>query len=192
MASMLALFVAWGAFLASPYWALRDLAVAVVERDTARLADGVNFRALRNSMAKQLVTEIAAGDRSGMLGPSGGSVAAAALAAALDPLLEQMLTPDGVVGLLGAPSGGREPPLGAPLSARKSGLDQVAEFLHASSWRGFRNVYFTLPPGASRAARFRLQMRLGRLTWRLVGIELPPDSRRQVAQAVLARQRAAP
>jgi hypothetical protein len=78
----------------------------------------------------------------------------------------------------------------APFSGAFRAFDRLEEALRASRWRGFRNVYFSLPIEASRESRFRLQLRVSGLTWRLVAIDLPPDSRRQVAEAALSRQRA--
>jgi hypothetical protein len=178
-----------GVYLASPFWAVWDLASAVEGRDAARIANRVNFRALRVSLAKQVVAEAAAA-KPGQpgLGPQEAGLAASTIAALGDPLLEQLVSPEGVVGLLDrlSPDGGRALP---NLSSPAGGRGDLWRLMKASRWRGFRNVYFTLPLRRAGAASARLQLRLGRLKWRLVAIELSPDSRRQLL-ADLARRHA--
>lgn len=189
VAGVIAAALAWAAYAASPYWALGRLAAAVEAGNVEEVGARVNFRALRHNLSRHLVSDLTAADRTGALGSPDAQLAAAAIAAAANPLVEQMLTPTGVVALLrGAARGGPEsestsPSLGAP------SFDRIASLLEASSWRGFRNVYFTLPPEASRDARFRIQLRISRLSWRLVGIELPSDMRRRIALQGIGRAR---
>jgi hypothetical protein len=67
----------------------------------------------------------------------------------------------------------------------------LADLVAASRWRGFRNVYFELPPEEPSERRFRLQFRLSRLKWRLIGVDLPEGVRQRLAGELLRRVRAA-
>ena len=172
----LALVVLWCVYLGSPYWALWSVLSAVEARDPARIAERVNVRAVRLSLAKQVAQDgMASKTLAGALGASPSQLTAGAIAAAADPIIEQFVTPEGLVAL--APEI-RESSRG--LDGWRIGPGRIAAFLQASRWRGFRNVYFTLPPGASPDRRVRLQMRLSRLSWRLVGIEPTPETRARI------------
>lgn len=187
VAGLLALVAAWLLYLASPYYALYRLGQAVEAGNVAEVTSRVNVRALRFSLAKQVASEIVASESNhGIATPDAERAAGAALALA-DPLLDDFVTPSGVARLLRA---------GAPGSAGGSAfardgvdLDDLDDFLGASSWRGFRNVYFLLPPGEPPGSRFRLQLRLGQMTWRVVSLELPDDVRRRIATDLLKRRR---
>lgn len=187
LAIVLALVVGWAFYLVSPYWALYRLATAVERGDVAGVAERVNLRALRFSLAKQVAADLAAASGSGgIVGPDAQLAASAALALA-DPFLDEILTPSGIVQLLRTnPSG--EAGSGSPFSQGVGvSIDDLDDFMAASSWRGFRNVYVTLPPDEPREVRFRLQLRLGNLKWRLVSLELPEKMRRRIAETLIRR-----
>ena len=190
LAIVVAVFTGWVWFMASPYWAALDLIRAVEVRDGARLAGRINTQALRNSLARQIASESAL-PSSQAIGPADRQLAAAALSAAASPLLDRFLTPDGMEALLraalaepGRPAESR-PQDGR--SAPTSTVSAATRLLAASRWRGFRNVYFTLPPDRGEADRVRLQLRLSRLKWRLVSVDLSPRARDRLADAVLGR-----
>lgn len=188
LAILLALLVIWAAYLVSPYWALYRLAAAVERGEVSAVAERVNLRALRFSLAKQVASELAAaGGGGGIAGPDAQLAAGAALALA-DPFLDEILTPGGIVRLLRTgPSG--EPGSGSPFSQGVAvSIDDLDDFMAASMWRGFRTVYVTLPPDEPREARFRLQLRLSNLTWRLVSLELPEKLRRRIAETLIRRR----
>lgn len=187
VASLLVLVSAWILYLASPYHALYRLGRAVEEGNLAEVTSRVNVRALRFSLAKQVAGEIVAAEagHAGIAGPDAERAASAALALA-DPLLDEFVTPTGVARLLRTGTG-----TGGTSAFARDGvdLDDLDDFLTSSSWRGFRNVYFLLPPGEPPGARFRLQLRLGRMTWRVVSLELPDPVRRRIATELLKRRR---
>lgn len=185
--SAVALAFLWCLYLASPYWALWRFLSAVEARDPAAIAERVNARAIRLSLTKQIATD-GLGSRvlAGALGSPNAQLTAGAIAAAADPIIETLVTPEGVVGLIpeireaGRQTSGVSP---GALAARGAAI------LSASRWRGFRNVYVTLPPGAAPDRRVRLQFRLSNLTWRLVGIEPSPETReRLLAELVRLRR----
>lgn len=198
-ASVIAVAVAWAVYVASPYWALRGLAAAVEAGNVEEVAARVNFRALRHALSRHLVSDLTAADRTGALGTPDAQLAAAAIAAAANPLVEQLLTPEGVVFLLRGGASGRrdaadvsaEAPaeVQPPFAGGARTFERLSALMSASSWRGFRNVYFTLPLDGPRASRFRLQLRLSRLHWRLVSVELPSDVRRRIALEAVGLRR---
>lgn len=191
IAALAALLLCWGVYIVSPYWALRNLAVAIERGDEGEIARRVNVRALRHTLARQIVSDLSSSDRAGALSTPDVQLAAGALVAAAEPLLENLLTARGISNLLrpplrdAAPSGepGRAPSDWARARRR------LVALLQATQWRGFRSVYFNLPPDEPRDRRFRVQLRLSRMTWRLVGLELPAETRQQIAARILQAQR---
>jgi hypothetical protein len=185
--SAVALLLLWAAFLASPYLALLDLAGAVEARNTERVSARVNVRAFRLSLAKQ-VAAAGMGSRalSSALGSPDATLAASAAAAAADPLLERIVTPEGVLTLLQHLGTDRTRPvqLAGRLRPNAEGLSMAADLVARSRWRGFRNVYFAVAaePGGPEA---RLQLRLSRFRWRLVALELTPEARARLADEVV-------
>jgi hypothetical protein len=185
--SAVALLLLWAAFLASPYLALLDLAGAVEARNTERVSARVNVRAFRLSLAKQ-VAAAGMGSRalSSALGSPDATLAASAAAAAADPLLERIVTPEGVLTLLQHLGTDRTRPvqLAGRLRPNAEGLSMAADLVARSRWRGFRNVYFAVAaePGGPEA---RLQLRLSRFRWRLVALELTPEARARLVDEVV-------
>ena len=193
VAAILAVLLAWGWFLASPYVAAIDLARAIEQRDSARLVARLNLQALRNAMARQIATS-AAVPPSVAIGPADRQLAAAALTAAASPILDSMLTPEGIGDLIRLPLV-QSSVIAAPMTSAElgrptlggGGVPALLGLFRASHWRGFRNVYFGLPPDEPLEQRVRLQFRLSRFKWRLVSLEVTPASRDRLAEAVLGR-----
>ena len=181
--SAVAVLLLWGAYTVSPYWALWDFRNAVVAGDEAVMARRINFRALRLSLAKQVVSEVLAA-KAGGDGTAGADtqVLASTVAVAADPILEGIVTAHGVRRLLEElnPEIVGPPPARTEPRARTGSLRTVWNTVTSARWRGFRNVYFAVPPGAPDSARVRVQMRLSRLTWRVVSIDLPADARERL------------
>lgn len=188
LGALAVLVVLWIAFVASPYVALYELGRGVEAGDGATVAERINFRALRHSTIANLATEVGAA-RAGSVTASDAQLAASAIAAAADPLIAPYLTGAGVVSLL-RPAGSEPSDMArSAFATRETGLARLVDILGSSSWRGFRTVYFILPPGASRDHRFRLQLRFSRLRWRLVGLELPAATRKRLAAELVRRVR---
>lgn len=181
---LVTLLLAWGLYAASPYYALYRLGRAVEAGEVGEVENRVNVRALRYSLARQVASELAAGERSGIASSEAQMVAGAALALA-DPLLDAFVRPDGLIRLLRTSPAGD--PTGTAFGRNSVGIEDLDDFLASSNWRGFRNVYVRLPPGEPRESRFRLQLRLGNWRWRLVAIELPPSLIRRIASDLKTR-----
>lgn len=188
VAGLLALAIGWAAYLGSPYWALYRLGRAVEAGNVTELASRVNIRALRGSVARQIATEIAgsAPPTASGIASTDAQLAASAAAVLADPFLDAYLQPEGVMRVL---SGVKDEAGEYAIGPANTDISAVRRFLAASAWRGFRNVYFSLPPGAPPPTRYRLQLRLGQFRWRLVGLELPPDLIRRIGGEIAEGRR---
>jgi hypothetical protein len=182
------LFLAWIAFLVSPFLALYDFAKAVEARDVARIEERVNFRALRISLTQQIVgayLKSPAGERE--YGDLDRRAATNAGAVVLNPLVERLVTPQALIDLLkdGPPRPATDdgsPPDASlpPLRLDPGSAGQALRLFMASEGQGFRSVTVPLPPDAGRDQQFRLTMRLSGTTWRLTGIGLPEALRQEL------------
>ncbi len=178
-----ALLIIWTAYLASPYWALIDLAGAIEAREPDRIVERVNLRAIRVAVAKQIVAAgVASGAVTSALGSPDANLAAGSIAVAAEPLLERIVTPEGIAALLrglGSESTDRVRQA-ARLRPNAEGLQIALNLVRSSRWRGFRNVYFALDAGPARPQGARIQLRLSRMKWRLVGIDLTAEARQSL------------
>lgn len=177
------LALAWLVFLASPFVALHNFAREIEARDVEAVRHRVNFRALRISLLKQVLTAYAR--EKGRNVDEGQRKLAVEVGIALaGPVVEPLLTPEAIIDLLNdgwpqsvlaadipAPPAG-EATLAAQLRLRS--LSAAWQVFRGSELRGFRNAIVALPPGRAADRQFRLRMRLVRATWKLVNIELPP------------------
>jgi hypothetical protein len=129
--------------------------------------------------------------RAGAISAADRQAAVTALAALADPIMEQLLTPGGILDLLWTTTREQAPAPEARPGRIRLASRSLAELVGASRWRGFRNIYFTLPPDQAPERRFRLQFRLSRLKWRLISVDLPERVRQRLAAQLLERVRAA-
>lgn len=186
--SAVTVLLLWGGYTASPYWALWDFTSALARQDMNAVARRVNFRALRISLAKQLVSE---GARTGAnsLGEADTQLLASAVAVAADPFLEQFVTPEGLRRLVQElrPETLRARRERGRMRMGADALRTIYETVKGARWRGFRNVYFALRSGDEENADLRIQVRLSRLTWRVVSIELPAAARQRLFERLLQR-----
>ena len=172
------LFLAWLIFLASPFVALYDLSKAVEAKDLARIGERVNFNALRVSLSRQILGAfVDARD----LGDLDRQFAIGAGATILNPVVEELVTPEALVDLLedGWPqqvtrggNGGA-----SPLRIDAASFDLAWRTFIASEAQGFRSITIPLPATEPKEKQFRVTLRLRGTTWRLTGIELPQSLR---------------
>src|SRR5918993_54741 len=170
-------FLAWAIFMVSPFVALYSLARAVQARDLAAIEERVNFRAVRLSLSKQLVSEyLRASGRGAQLEGMNRSLATSAGATLADPLVAKIASPEPLLGWLdGRPPEplARNPAARADLQGSWSGANAALRSFVFSETRGFRTVLVPVPGDRPTAEQFRLQVRLVGTTWRLIGVELP-------------------
>jgi hypothetical protein len=176
--------VAWLGLLAWPIQTLGTLARAVETRDVDTVAAHVDFRAVRASIAQQVVdsylrltgTKVSPVVRG--LAVSGGSIA--------DAIVAKVVTPEAFTDLLrtGWPNAvAAERPSGAVgLSTRSIGN---AWQIFAASDYGFRRFDISVPPAAPREQQFLLTFRLSQWRWRLARVRLPERIQVQLAEALI-------
>lgn len=184
---LVALAAAWCFYAVSPYYALYQLARAVEAGDVQGVAARVNMRALRYSLARQIAAEFASGQPMSGIASSEAQIAAGAAVAMADPLLDRQTEPAALIRLLRTSPTGEQ--TGTAFGRQSVGIDDLDDFLAFSSWRGFRTVYVHLPPGAAKISRFRLQLRLSNLRWRVVSLDLPSHLLRRLVEDMKARTR---
>jgi hypothetical protein len=204
-----AFLAVWLGYAVSPYLALFDLVGAVEERDTERLRERTNLSAIRFSLSKQLIASyLAEAAPEGSLSSAERQTATAAIAHAIDPIVAAIVTPEGLLSLLqgvepnlrlappepvaadatpaiAAPVAKTTASAAGPLVRGTTGLANLWSLILRSRQRGFRNLYFVVPPDAPLDNRFRLQFRISALRWRLVDVELPYRFRQRVAQELV-------
>lgn len=175
---------AWLAYVVSPYVALYRLSKAIERRDVAQVGEYINFRAFRLSLTKQLVGDyLDYTEQSRDMSAFDKKVAAEAGATVADPLVAQLLTPETLIDLLddGWPQQVvSESAQSLPLRIDFGSLSKIWNLYITSESRGFTTVFVSLPPRAPAAERYRLQLRLSGLTWRLSGVDLPVTLRQKL------------
>ena len=157
----------------SPYWDLYRLRTAVAERDAETVSAHVDFPALRESLKGQVMTgverAIAPGDDNPL-----ARLGAAVAAVAVNPMIDAMVSPAGVMAMLEtgkvrlarpAPPGDQGRDDADAAAAAENGRRDWS--LHYREWGEV--VVGTETPGAGRFV-FR---RAGLWHWDLVAIELP-------------------
>jgi hypothetical protein len=172
--------LAWAAFLASPFVGLYRLAKAVEARDAAAIEERVNMAEVRAHLTHQLVQAYLKAVAKGR--PLGGfdrQIAAQAGSTLVDPLLDQLVTPEALIDLLddGWPQKVVPPAASAqqPLRFDLGSFGRAWRLFVTSETRGFRKVLISLPHSRPPEERFRLMMRLTGTTWRLAYLDLPHE-----------------
>jgi hypothetical protein len=178
------LLLAWAIFMVSPFVALYDLSKAVEARDVARITERVNFNALRVSLARQILGEYL---KTQDLGGLDQQAASQAGAATLNPVLEELITPQAVIDLLddGQIAGAGGVPT-SPIRLDLGSVENAWRTFIASESQGFRAITIPLPADAQKDSQFRVTMRLRGTTWRLTGIDLPAPLREELIKRAAA------
>jgi Protein of unknown function (DUF2939) len=183
------LFLAWAIFMVSPFVALYDLSKAIEARDMDRITERVNFNALRVSLARQILGEyLKTQDLDGL----GQQAAAQAGTAALNPVLEELITPQAVIDLLD--DGQLQQAAGAqggngvfvPVGFDAESLGKAWRTFITSESQGFRAITIPLPADESKDRQFKVTLRVRGTTWRLTGIELPEPLKEELIKRAAA------
>ena len=183
------LFLAWAIFMVSPFVALYDLSKAIEARDVDRITERVNFNALRVSLARQILGEyLKTQDLNGL----GQQAAAQAGTAVLNPVLEELITPQAVMDLLDdgqlQQATGTQGRNGSffPLGFDAASLGKAWRTFIMSETQGFRAITIPLPADEPRGNQFKITLRLRATTWRLTGIELPEPLKEELIKRAAA------
>jgi hypothetical protein len=184
------LFLAWAIFLVSPFVALYDLSRAVEAKDVGRITERVNFNALRTSLSRQILGEYLKGQN---LEGAERDLATEAGTAVLNPVVEQLVTPQALVDLFedGWPerAAGSTGAAAVPLRFDVSSLEQAWRTFVFSESQGFRSVTVPIPVDQPKEKQFRITMRISGTTWRLSGIELPAALREELIKRAAVASR---
>jgi hypothetical protein len=188
-----ALILIWAVYLVSPYVSLYGLAQAIAAKDVEAIERRVNFRAVRVSVAKQLIPAYltAIGRESEIKGAKGQAVVGIGASMA-DPLLAQYLSPAALGALLNDPglaTAGRTSPDRGGIAVNS--LRDAWRLFATAETRGFRVISFAVPADKPADQQFRLQMRIRGLGWRLVGIDLPKPILQRLVQELIRSNPAA-
>src|SRR4051812_21207423 len=135
--SLVALFVVWAIYLVSPYVAFYRLAKAVEAKDLAAIKERVNFRAVRISLSRQIVSAYAkATGTDTAAGSPVGQIAVSAGTAVVDPVIAPYVTPEAIIDLLtkgqtgiASSAGPASPPPSLGSSLQASAVARAAEGL---------------------------------------------------------------
>jgi Protein of unknown function (DUF2939) len=182
------LLVLWAVFFISPYVSLYGLANALRAKDIAAIEARVNLRAVRASVARQLIPAylVATGRESELKGAT--NQAAVGMGASFAAtVLEQYLSPGALAGFLSEPGTAAGRGLQADGGIGLASLEDAWLLFASAQTRGFRVVSFAVPVDKPAEEQFRLQMRIRGLGWRLVGIELPKPVLSRLVQELIKR-----
>ena len=183
-----------------PYAGAYAIARAATNHDAAALAAHVNEPALKRSLGRQIVAAyLAKSGRGDKMGSLGRGLANAVGSTIASPYLDQLLSPDKLAALLAQGHVGdlkigdrtvaidrRLPSLTAVFQSHL--LDVV---LH-SFYDGIASFRFSIPEAPGSDGNYGVHVRLSGLTWRLSGLDLPPDILDRIADDAVAAERAAP
>jgi hypothetical protein len=181
------------------------LAAAIEARDSAALAELVDFPALRKSLTKQLVhayLEITGKKREkqkkpkltlierGMAMGVGTSIAEPIVAELVDQKTLLDLLSKGRAGLKSGTGEGEKDEIELPglASIDKATAAEVWQIWLTSDYRG-TDVYVRLPPDKPREEQFRVTFSLSGLEWKLAALELPQPMLVQFAKQLIAEQK---
>lgn len=187
---VIALILVWAVYFISPFVSLYGLAKAIETRDVAAIEERVNFRAVRISVARQLIPAyLIATGREGELKGSRGDAMVGIGASIADPLIAQYLSPASLAGFLSDPRSGFVSGQSGTASG-DAGLGMTSfhdawRLFATSQTRGFRVISFALPVDKPADEQFRLRMRISGLGWRLVGLDLPKPVLQRLVQELI-------
>jgi Protein of unknown function (DUF2939) len=163
----IAAFLGGGLLYASPYLTLYQMYQAVERGDAQAISNSVDFPALRESVKENLqsvVLEQTAKQNNPILNLIG-----AALGSALaDPILDRMVTPEGVMGLLE----GRRLQAGAD-GGDRSLSKQAAQVDVNSRYESFNEFVVSVKPKGEDVLPVDVVLSRAGLGWKITGVRLP-------------------
>ncbi len=180
-----------------PYAGAYVIAQAAARHDAPCLAAHVNEPALKRSLGRQIVTTYLAksgrGDRMGAFQRGLANAVGTTLAA---PYLEQLLAPDALASLLAEGKIG-DIKVGDRTVAINRQVPSLPSLFHShifavllhSYYDGIASFRFSVPEVSGSENDYGVHLRLSGLTWRLSGLDLPPDVLDRIATDAVAAER---
>lgn len=168
--------LAVGAYFVSPFWAIHKLRQAAEAKDAVYITDSVDFPAFRESLkgalSAQMAKEAAASQEEGGFGAMGAAFGAMMVG----PLVDALVTPEALIGLMqgkdfgAATSGARSegPAAASPTQEKKN------EVSTSMRYEGLNRFVVAVEDKDKEAASLVFQ-RHGLLSWKLSGIRLQGD-----------------
>jgi hypothetical protein len=181
----------WLAYAVSPFFALYSLASAVQARDVPAVTERVDFRALRGSLAAQIVrTYLRMTGKGGRPESILERFSVGIGASVADPIVAKLVNPEALLDLLrsGRPSGVFSDDV-APIEGLSS--EALGNFWRAyvNSELGIARFLIDAPVDKPAEETFRLRFCLTSWAWKLCGIELPEQLQIRLAQEILKTER---
>lgn len=194
------LLVLAAASWAWPFVGAARLASAAQAGNPAEVIERVDLPALRRSIARQIAgAYLKVSGKADKLGAVGRGIAGAAATTVADPYVAELLTPDNITALIGRGQIGTVKLGDKDVSINRT-LPNYPDLFHADVLSAVTGSYFdgiasfVIPiaqPGQE--GGYAIHLRLGGLTWRLSGLDLPPPVLEEMARAILNNEaRASP
>jgi hypothetical protein len=165
--------LAVGAYLVSPFWAIHKLRKAAEAKDAVYITDSVDFPSFRESLkgalSAQMAKEAAASQEDGGFGAMGAAFGAMMVG----PLVDALVTPEAVIGLmqgkdLGAVTGGASADSTAAASPSQEEQNDVSTSMR---YEGLNRFVVAVEDKDKKAASLVFQ-RHGFFSWKLSGVRL--------------------
>ena len=171
-----ALLALWIAYFVWPYFGMRSLVQAVRKHDVAGVNERVNFPALRQSLAAQIVAiYFQLTGKEARLGPFRDFAISGASSLA-DPLVAQLISAERLIDFLASGWPTTVLPEKIPaLRGLSTGTVGNVWQVFLNSEHGLRTFSIALPANVGPEYQFTLRFRLSGWTWRLYDIALPKE-----------------
>jgi hypothetical protein len=156
-----------------PYMTLNEMKAAAADAHPQKLSECVDFAALRADLRQQLTALTAERAKQKLDGSVLGNLAVAVGGALVDKVVDAVVTPDGLVHLFQ----GKSVLLGGAGQAVRVRPEDVEAVFHNAQY-GYTSLstfVVRFPSESGRPGNVALVFRRDGLTWRLSGMQLPPD-----------------
>ncbi|WP_404786535.1 DUF2939 domain-containing protein [Altericista sp. CCNU0014] len=164
----IAAFVGGGLLYASPYLTLYQMYQAVERRDAQSISSSVDFPALRESIKDNLQSEILK-ETAKQDNPLLNLLGAALGSAILNPAIDTMVTPQGVMALLE----GQRLQLGEGGGGAQTLSEKAAEVDVRSGYESFDRFVVSVKPKGEDVPPVELILSRQGLGWKVTGVRLP-------------------
>jgi Protein of unknown function (DUF2939) len=178
----------WAALPVWPLIGLYRIGAAVEARDSTALAERVEFRSLRLSLAQQVIAEyLKLTGKEKKLGRFRTGIATGVGAALAEPIIAEFLNAETLIDFLakGRTKTGKLSSESAPFS---SGSLRSAwrVWWHSEFWG--KNFYVYLPPEKAKGEQFGVRLNFRDWRWKITGMDLPEALRVRLAKELVKQQ----
>lgn len=165
----LGVVLAVAAYLISPFWAVHKLRQAAESKDAVYITDSVDFPSFRESL-KGAITAQMAKEATSSEGDGGfGALGAAFGAMMVGPLVDALVTPEAVIGLMQGK--GLEDVSGQSAGDEAASNESIDDVSTSMRYEGLNRFVVSATDGNKKAASLVFH-RHGLLSWKLSGVRL--------------------